>query len=57
MSQNQAAWITSAGAYPFTIDKAPFPKPGPGQVVIKNAAIAIVCSCLWPNAKHVLTES
>ncbi|KAL5321972.1 hypothetical protein ACEPPN_009937 [Leptodophora sp. 'Broadleaf-Isolate-01'] len=41
MSQNQAAWMPSAGAYPFTIGNAAFPKPGPGQVVIKNAAVAI----------------
>lgn len=44
MSQNQAAWMPSAGAYPFTIGNAAFPKPGPGQVVIKNAAVAIVSS-------------
>ncbi|KAJ6125614.1 chaperonin 10-like protein [Penicillium samsonianum] len=41
MAQNQAAWITAPAAYPFTIDTAPIPKPGPCEVVIKNVAVAI----------------
>ncbi|KAF2197454.1 oxidoreductase-like protein [Delitschia confertaspora ATCC 74209] len=38
---NQAAWITGKQAYPLKVDTAPMPKAGPGEVVIKNAAIAI----------------
>ncbi|KAJ6134025.1 chaperonin 10-like protein [Penicillium sp. IBT 18751x] len=41
MADNKAAWIPEALAYPFTIKSAPKPKPGPGEVVIKNAAVAI----------------
>jgi hypothetical protein len=45
MPQNKAAWITSPGAHPFVVKEAPYPSAGPGEVVIKNAAIAIVCHC------------
>ncbi|CAN9310880.1 unnamed protein product [Alternaria sp. RS040] len=41
MPQNKAAWITSPGAHPFVVKEAPYPSAGPGEVVIKNAAIAI----------------
>ncbi|KFY98085.1 hypothetical protein V500_01802 [Pseudogymnoascus sp. VKM F-4518 (FW-2643)] len=51
MPQNQAAWIPSAGVYPFVIDKAPLPRPGPGQLVIKNAAMAIN-PVDWKIQKH-----
>lgn len=41
MSKNRAAWITEARAKPLKVDEAPEWKAGPGEVVIKNAAIAI----------------
>lgn len=42
MSLNQAAWINSAGEKPLTVGAAPMPKPGPKDIVIKNAVVAIV---------------
>lgn len=42
MPENEAAWITAAAAYPFTVKSAPKPEPGVGEVVIKSAAVAIV---------------
>ncbi|GLA37473.1 hypothetical protein AnigIFM63309_004412 [Aspergillus niger] len=41
MTQNKAAWITAPTEYPFTIRDAPYPTPGPGEIVIKNAAVSI----------------
>lgn len=38
---NQAAWIPVKKARPFEIGDAPYTPPGPGQVVIKNTAVAI----------------
>ncbi|KAJ5784917.1 uncharacterized protein N7503_010129 [Penicillium pulvis] len=38
--QNQAAWLVKAG-FPLEIGDAPLPTAGPGELVIKNAAIAI----------------
>lgn len=43
MSENEAAWITAPAAYPFTVQSAPRPEPGAGEVVIRNSAVAIVC--------------
>ena len=43
MSLNQAAWINSAGQKPLTVGAAPMPKPGPREIVIKKAVVAIVC--------------
>ena len=42
MLENQAAWITAPAEYPFTVNSAPKAEPGPGEVVIKNVAVAIV---------------
>ena len=42
MAENQAAWLTGEGAYPFAVNDGPKPTPGPGEIVIKNAAVAIV---------------
>lgn len=42
MAENEAAWITAPAAHPFTVESAPKPKPGAREVVIKNAAVAIV---------------
>ncbi|KAJ6021141.1 hypothetical protein N7540_006645 [Penicillium herquei] len=38
--KNQAAWLMQAGS-PLEVRDAPLPKAGPGELVIKNAAIAI----------------
>ncbi|KXJ88210.1 chaperonin 10-like protein [Microdochium bolleyi] len=40
MSFNQAAWLREAGK-PLEVSEAPMPVAGPGEIVIKNAAIAI----------------
>jgi NADPH:quinone reductase-like Zn-dependent oxidoreductase len=39
--KNQAAWIPAKKARPFKVDDAPYTPPGPGQVVVKNTAVAI----------------
>ncbi|KAF7952992.1 hypothetical protein EAE96_006214 [Botrytis aclada] len=41
MAQNKAAWIKTSGANPLAIDDAPMPRPGPGELVIKNSVVAI----------------
>ncbi|GME56938.1 alcohol dehydrogenase [Neofusicoccum parvum] len=41
MTKNQAAWITEPRAKPLKVAGAPDWKAGPGEVVIKNAALAI----------------
>ncbi|KAB2575062.1 Alcohol dehydrogenase superfamily zinc-containing [Lasiodiplodia theobromae] len=41
MSQNSAAWITAPRAKPLEIKEAPLWKAGPGEVIVKNAAVAI----------------
>ena len=41
MPSNKAAWINSSRAHPLSIDSAPSPTPGPGEIVIKNVAVAI----------------
>ncbi|KAJ5709783.1 hypothetical protein N7493_010074 [Penicillium malachiteum] len=38
--KNQAAWLTKAGS-PLEVRAAPLPEAGPGELVIKNAAVAI----------------
>jgi hypothetical protein len=37
---NQAAWIPASKAQ-LKVDSAPYPKPAPDEVIIKNAAVAI----------------
>jgi NADPH:quinone reductase-like Zn-dependent oxidoreductase len=39
--QNQAAWIPAKKHIPFKVGDARYTPPGPGQVVVKNAAVAI----------------
>lgn len=39
--QNQAAWLTGAKVRPLAVGPAPYTPPGPGQIVIRNAAVAI----------------
>ncbi|KAI8630764.1 zinc-binding oxidoreductase CipB [Xylariaceae sp. FL1651] len=38
---NRAAYLTEAKAYPLVVKDAPYTKPGPGELVIRNAAIAL----------------
>ncbi|KAJ5816259.1 Polyketide synthase enoylreductase [Penicillium robsamsonii] len=38
---NQAAWLTAKSARPFMVGVAPYTPPGPYQIVIKNAAVAV----------------
>ncbi|KAJ4993151.1 zinc-binding oxidoreductase [Stagonosporopsis vannaccii] len=40
MSQNKAAWIGVASAQ-LIVKEAPRPKPGPGELVIKNAVVSV----------------
>jgi NADPH:quinone reductase-like Zn-dependent oxidoreductase len=37
---NRAAWLNTAGT-PLKVDDAPLPTAGPGELVVKNAAVAI----------------
>ncbi|KAI1171393.1 GroES-like protein [Nemania sp. FL0916] len=39
--QNEAAWLTAKQAKPLHVGPAPYTTPGPGQIVVKNAAVAI----------------
>ncbi|KAK2762623.1 hypothetical protein FQN54_000796 [Arachnomyces sp. PD_36] len=39
--KNQAAWIPAKKVVPFKVGDAPYTTPGPGQVVVKNTAVAI----------------
>lgn len=38
---NKAAWLKAKQAYPFTIDDAPMPQPGPHDITVKVRAVAI----------------
>ena len=38
--QNQAAWLHEANT-PLKVGDAPMPTAGPGEIVVKNAAVAI----------------
>ncbi|KAH8879737.1 GroES-like protein [Thozetella sp. PMI_491] len=39
--KNRAAWFPAKKVRPFKVDDAPYTPPGPGEVVIKNGAVAI----------------
>jgi NADPH:quinone reductase-like Zn-dependent oxidoreductase len=39
-SKNQAAYLVKAGT-PLEVKDAPMPTAGPGEIVVKNAAVAI----------------
>lgn len=41
MPSNAAAWITAAKASPLEVKEAPYPSPGPEEVVVRTAAVAI----------------
>lgn len=38
--KNQAAWLTKVDT-PLEVSDAPLPTAGPGEIVVKNAAVAI----------------
>ncbi|KAJ5372769.1 Polyketide synthase enoylreductase [Penicillium concentricum] len=38
---NQAAWLTAKSAHPLMVGVAPYTPPGPHQIIIKNAAVAV----------------
>jgi len=39
-SSNQAAWINAKGQ-PLTVSAAPMPRPGPGELLVRNRAIGL----------------
>jgi len=41
MSNNKAAWITAPKAKPLKVDTGPDAKPGPDEILVKNAAVAV----------------
>lgn len=53
---NKAAWLTEKQAYPFKIDDAPMPEPGPYDVTIKVRAVAINPVDMAVQAMGVLYE-
>ncbi|GAT21906.1 zinc-binding oxidoreductase CipB [Aspergillus luchuensis] len=42
MSQDRAAWMIAARSKPFTLGEAPLYKPGKGEILIRNHAVAVV---------------
>lgn len=40
LPKNQAAWLTKAGT-PLQVKGAPMPEANPGELVVRNAAVAI----------------
>jgi NADPH:quinone reductase-like Zn-dependent oxidoreductase len=38
---NKAAWIKALKAKPLEVNDAPYYQPGPGQLLMKNGAVAI----------------
>lgn len=38
--QNQAAWLHEAGTA-LKVGEAPLPTAGPGEIIVKNAAVAV----------------
>lgn len=51
--ENQAAWLPASKVTPLQIGPAPYTRPGPGQLVVKNSALGIN-SVDW--AKQMLGE-
>ena len=46
---NKAAYLKEAKANPFKVEDAPMPQAGKGEVVVKNAAVAVNpvdCMCI-----------
>lgn len=52
--ENQAAWLPASKVTPLQIGPAPYTRPGPGQLVVKNSALGIN-SVDW--AKQMLGEA
>lgn len=52
--ENQAAWLPASKVTPLQIGPAPYTRPGPGQLVVKNSALGIN-SVDW--AKQMLGET
>lgn len=52
--ENQAAWLPASKVTPLQIGPAPYPRPGPGELVVKNSALGIN-SVDW--AKQMLGET
>jgi hypothetical protein len=53
--ENKTAWTALPGAHPFVVKEAPYPTAGPGEVVIKNAAVALYAiTHLRENSAQVL---
>lgn len=52
--ENQAAWLPASKVKPLQIGPAPYTRPGPGQLVVKNSALGIN-SVDW--AKQMLGET
>ncbi|CAK7232300.1 hypothetical protein SCUCBS95973_008213 [Sporothrix curviconia] len=54
---NTAAWLPAKNTYPVKIGPAAYPSPGPGQIVVRNWAVAInpVDWCLQLFSGFVLT--
>ncbi|CAK7244573.1 MAG: hypothetical protein STHCBS139747_006117 [Sporothrix thermara] len=57
MPTNTAAWLPTKNAKALKIGPAPYPSPGPGQIVVRNRAVAInpVDWCLQVFGGVVLT--
>jgi hypothetical protein len=41
MAKNRAAWIMSSKSKPFLLDQAPLYRPGRGEILIRNHAVAV----------------
>jgi len=55
MPTNRAAWVVSQGK-PLEVKEAPYTSPGPNEIVIKNAAVAInPVDWLLPNVVSMFT--
>ncbi|KAH0361947.1 zinc-binding dehydrogenase, partial [Aureobasidium melanogenum] len=55
MPSNRAAWVVTQGK-PLEVKEAPYTQPGPNEVVVKNAAVAInPVDWLLPNVVSMFT--
>ncbi|KAI4728086.1 zinc-binding dehydrogenase [Aureobasidium sp. EXF-10728] len=55
MPKNRAAWVVTQGK-PLEVKEAPYTPPGPNEVVVKNAAVAInPVDWLLPNVVSMFT--
>ncbi|KZL70921.1 zinc-binding oxidoreductase [Colletotrichum tofieldiae] len=56
MTANNAAWITAPLQRPFTVEEAPMPTAGPGEIVIKNHAVSAFPFILGEDAAGFVEE-